>query len=55
MVTQGEDDEMECRLQLRQSVHKLLFARSCWIILGAPFQFQGGEEHLCVGTAKTRQ
>lgn len=35
MVTQGEDGEMGCRLQLRQSVHKLLFARGCCIILGA--------------------
>lgn len=34
---------MGCRLWLRNSVHKLLFASRCWIILCAPFCFQGGE------------
>lgn len=47
MLTQGEDDEIGCGLQLRKSVHKLLFARSCWITLGAPFRFQRGEECVC--------
>lgn len=45
MVTWGEDDEIGCRLRLRKLVHKLLFARSCWIILDAPFWFK---ERVCL-------
>lgn len=50
MVTQGKDDEIGCGLQLRKSVHKLLFARSCWIFWVPLSSFK---ESVCVGIAET--